>query len=82
MTVKTFRNICSFRVFVPEKSGWIGYRPSLMDPNIWHCEFRSQDGKERKHRLIGADYAENVWDRFRSNEHCETTFVSGEYGPA
>jgi hypothetical protein len=53
-----------------------------MDPNIWHCEFRSQDGKERKHRLIGADYAENIWDRFRSNKHCETTFVSGDYGPA
>ena len=76
MTLKTFRNVSRFQVFVPEKRGWLRYRPSWNEPGVWHCEFAEQDGSNQKRKLITAAYAEDIWLRYRSMETCETTFFS------
>ena len=76
MTLQTFHNVISFQVFVPEKSGWLRYRASWANTEVWHCEFTSQDGNEQRQKLITKDYAENIWERFKGNATCETQFMS------
>jgi len=78
MTLKVFRNVSCFQVFVPEKRGWLHYRPSWdQDGVVWFCEFNSQDSRRiEKRRLITAAYAENIWQRFKSQDTCETTYFS------
>jgi hypothetical protein len=76
MTIKCFRNVSSFQVFVPEKSGWISYRPSWSDNGVWVCEFNSQDGKINKNRVLSSAYAEDIWNRFNTSNTCETTYSS------
>lgn len=76
MTIKCFRNVSSFQVFVPEKSGWLHYRPSWSDNGVWVCEFNSQDGKINKNRILSSAYAEDIWNRFNTSNTCETTYLS------
>jgi hypothetical protein len=77
MILKKFRNVSSFQVFVPEKRGWLRYRPDWSTDGVWFCEFNSQDSRRiEKRRWITAAYAEQIWHRFKSQDTCETTFVS------
>ena len=77
MIIKTFQNVFRFQIFVPEKQGWLRYRPSWDDDGIWLCEFHSQDCKRiEQRRSLTAAYAEDVWERFKTEDTCETTYVS------
>lgn len=80
MVIQTFRNVSRFQVFVPEKRGWIHYRPidrGWAEDGVWVCEFTSQAPRDtNKRRLITAAYAEDIWHRFKSQDTCETTFFS------
>ena len=76
MIIKVFQNVFRFQVFVPEKQGWLCYRPSWADNGVWLCEFSSQDGKIQKSRMLSAAYAEDIWERFKAKDTCETTYVS------
>ena len=76
MIKKTFRNIFRFQVFVPEKHGWLKYRRSLSRDYSWICEFSSQDGTIQKSRILTEAYAEEIWHRFKSQDTCETIYVS------
>ena len=76
MIIKTFRNVFRFQVFVPEKRGWLHYRPSWSESGVWLCEFSSQDGTIQKSRMLTAAYAEDIWERFKTEETCQTTYVS------
>ena len=76
MVIQTFRNVSRFQVFVPEQWGWIHYRPTWNEPGVWHCEFYSQDGDLQKRKLLSSAYAEDIWHRFKSQDTCETTFLS------
>ena len=72
----TFQQVSSFRVFVPEKSGWLKYSQSWAEQNTWLCNFDSQDGKVHKTVLLSTLQAQDIWERFRSSECCETTLYS------
>ena len=77
MVIQTFRNVSCFQVFVPEKRGWLHYRPSWAEDGVWVCEFTSQAPRDTdKRRLVTAAYAEDIWHRFKSQDTCETTFFS------
>ena len=76
MIIKVFQNVFRFQVFVPEKQGWLCYRPSWAENEVWLCEFSSQDGKIQKSRMLSAAYAEDIWERFKAKDTCETTYVS------
>ena len=77
MILKVFRNVAHFQIFVPEKHGWLHYRPSWDDNGVWLCEFNSQDSRRiEKRRSLTAAYAEDIWRRFKSQDTCETTYFS------
>ena len=77
MIDRTFRNVSRFQVFIPEKRGWLHYRPDWSTDGVWFCEFNSQDTRRiEKRRLITAAYAEEIWHRFKDEKTCETVFVS------
>ena len=78
---KRFRNVASFQVLTPgddAQLGWMKFRPSWhTDLKAWHCEWTSQDQRSSHRKLITAAYAEDVWNRFRHLDTCETTWLEG-----
>ena len=75
--MKTFQSVHSFQVFVPEKSGWLKYTQSWSTPDLWLCNFSSQDGKVlAKTALLDPAQAQEIWERFAGKDTCETTYYS------
>ena len=69
--MKTFQSVHSFQVFVPEKSGWLKYTQSWSTPDLWLCNFSSQDGKVlAKTALLDPVRAQEIWDSFQGTPPC------------
>ena len=73
----SFARVHSFQVFIPEKSGWLKYTQSWATPDLWLCNFSSQDGKVlAKTALLDPAQAQEIWERFADKDTCETTYYS------
>ncbi len=73
----TFSRVYKFKIFVPEKSGWLKYSQSLAEQDTWICNFEHQDGSLLgKTALLTHQQASKIWDRFCAKDTCETTLYS------
>jgi hypothetical protein len=63
--MQTFNRIYSWSVFVPSQSAWVHLRRSEMHgPGWWFSEARSQSGAVLGTRVISAEYAQDLFNRY------------------
>jgi len=70
----TFQQVHSFKIFVPEKRGWLKYSQSwATDSQAWLCNFEGQDGTVlAKTAVLAPEQAQEIWERFCAADTCET----------
>ena len=71
----TFQQVHSFKIFVPEKQGWLKYTQAwATGTDHWLCNFEGQDGSIlAKTALLDSHQAQEIWERFCASDTCETT---------
>lgn len=67
--------VYSWSVFVPSQKAWVHLRRSEMHgPGWWFSEARTQDGRQLASRVISAEYAADLFQRYGAN--AEITYYS------